>query len=126
MRSKIISGTGAVAGLALAAGTALTIAAPADAASCSASSGHLYCANKANTPIYLNARYENPKGAPEKIVDTLQSSYSYFKCYVRGTSHGGGNNVWYKTYGDKNGRWGYVPALNVYTPKDPYPGVSKC
>ncbi|MEV5891628.1 hypothetical protein [Nonomuraea fuscirosea] len=98
----------------------------ATAAECYASSGNLYCGNAANAPIYASAGYTKPNGNPETVVDRLETTFSYFKCYVSGQRHGGGNNIWYHTYGDQTGRWGYVAAVNVWTSTDPYPGVAHC
>jgi hypothetical protein len=132
---------------ALASGTAIlslaTVAAVSPAASnnsaaarpnppCYARHGHLYCGNKAPTRI-LEAplfRYEVPiQGwVDTPTVDWLDSNPSYFKCYVRGAEHSGGNNVWYYTRGDRMKADGYVPASEVFTPTrhDPFPGVNQC
>ncbi|MFC5828323.1 hypothetical protein [Nonomuraea insulae] len=115
----------AVGGLALI-GTSLLVAGPAQAQAnppCYAKSGHLYCGNKAGVSLWRSARYSEHD---QDVVDTLKSNPSYFQCYVRGQKHGGGNNVWYRTYGDVTGRSGYVAAESVYTSRDPFPGVSHC
>jgi hypothetical protein len=96
------------------------------AASCYASAGHLYCGNQSGAAIYKYATYEMPNGNPTNVVDRLASSFSYFRCWVSGQYHNGGNNIWYYTYGDYYGAWGYVPAVNVWTPTDPFPGVNHC
>ncbi len=122
VKALVVAGTTAV--LAVSAGTT---ASAAPAASCYASGGNLYCGNVANAPIYKIPRWSTPpNGNPTAVVDRLVSTHSYFKCYVRGDDHAGGNNVWYHTYGDNNGAWGYVPANQVYTPTDPFPGVNHC
>jgi hypothetical protein len=117
----MMAGTAAV----LVAGVGTTASA-APAATCHASSGNLYCGNKVNTSIYKHAQYDSGSGNPTPIVDSLHSGFSYFKCYAVGQPHAGGNNIWYYTYGDESGAWGYVPAVNVYTPQDPFPGVRAC
>ena len=120
---RVLMTAGAATALAVSAGTTAT-AAPA--ASCYASGGALYCGNSGNAPIYAHPQWSTPSGNPQAVVDRLVSTFSYFKCYTTGDSHAGGNNVWYYTYGDNNGKWGYVPANLVYTPVDPFPGVTHC
>ncbi|RSN15547.1 hypothetical protein DMB42_01575 [Nonomuraea sp. WAC 01424] len=115
----------AAGGLALI-GASLLVTAPAQAqgnSPCYAKSGHLYCGNEAGVGLWRYPRYSD---ATKDVVDRLKSNPSYFQCYVSGQKHGGGNNIWYKTYGDVNGRTGYVAAKSVYTSKDPFPGVSHC
>ncbi|MFI9589514.1 hypothetical protein [Nonomuraea sp. NPDC052265] len=115
----------AVGGLALA-GTSLLVTTPAQAqgqSSCYAKSGHLYCGNKAGVSLWRSPRYSEHD---QDAVDTLNSNPSYFQCYVSGQKHGGGNNIWYRTYGDVSKRTGYVAAESVYTWKDPFPGVAHC
>ncbi|NUR84671.1 MAG: hypothetical protein HOY71_11355 [Nonomuraea sp.] len=124
---RILGRIGPVAAAAIMA--AAVTAAPATAqstASCYASAGHLYCGNAANAPIYAAPSYTGPGGNPTRVVDHLLTTQSYFKCYVYGAPHGGGNSVWYYTYGDVTHAWGYVAAVNVYTSTDPFPGVSRC
>jgi hypothetical protein len=123
----------AIALLAATAGLVVAVAAPDGARAnppCYASGGHLHCGNTAPTPIYARASYgyEDSQGAfhPTRVVDTLRSNPSYFKCWVRGDQHSGGNNVWYYTNGDDHGSYGYVPAVRVFTNPDPFPGVSQC
>ncbi|MBB6038021.1 hypothetical protein HNR73_005901 [Phytomonospora endophytica] len=89
-------------------------------ASCYSSGGALYCGN--DTPSTL---WSTPKFFSSPI-DTLRSNPSYFRCWVTGSQHGGGNNVWYYTFGDDSGRWGYIAASHVWTSQDPFPGVSHC
>ncbi|MGI5491062.1 hypothetical protein [Microtetraspora malaysiensis] len=115
----------AAGGLALI-GTSLLVTAPAQAQGnppCYAKSGHLYCGNKAGVTLWRSPRYSE---YDQDAVDTLKSNPSYFECYVSGEKHGGGNNIWYRTYGDVSKRTGYVAAESVYTWKDPFPGVSHC
>ncbi|TDD25353.1 hypothetical protein [Nonomuraea diastatica] len=118
-------GPAVVLSLAACAAVSTAVAAPAAAATCYASGGNLYCDN-APAPIYAAPQYSRPNGNPERVVDRLLTTFSYFKCYRTGQQHGGGNNVWYYTYGDQTGSWGYVAAVNVYTSVDPYPGVAHC
>ncbi|NUR93532.1 MAG: hypothetical protein HOY71_56465 [Nonomuraea sp.] len=107
-------------GLGLVAGPAQARANPA----CYANhNGTLQCGNTAPTPIYSTSNSDNPR---IHQVDTLRSNPSWFKCWIRGSRHSGGNNIWYYTYGDDSHRWGYVPAGKVFTPKDPMPGVNHC
>ena len=44
-----------------------------------------------------------------------------------------GNNVWYYTKGDRMapgagaaGNWGFMPAVDVWTSRDPWPGIPRC
>jgi hypothetical protein len=114
-----------VAATATAATAALTLAAPAQAASCYARNGDLYCGNVYNASIKQVPAYDR-NGVPVATVDYLRTTFSYFDCWTRGQRHSGGNDVWYRTYGDVTGRWGYVAAAAVYTPTDPFPGVARC
>jgi hypothetical protein len=123
--AALAAGASTTASAAPAASTA-TAGSTAQAASCYASGGSLYCGNRANASIYLSPRYDTPTGNPVEIVDTLRTTFSYFRCYTIGQAHGGGNSIWYKTYGDDEGKWGYVPAVDVWTPTDPFPGVNFC
>ncbi len=123
-------------GLTVAAGLAGGVLAPAVAnaqtakphavaAGCSVGSDAvLWCGNRGNIPVYRGASFSWP------VSGTLLSTYSFFECYLYGDQHGGGNNIWYYTEGDRaqNGYdgWGYVPAVDVYTPTDPMPGMSLC
>ena len=61
----------------------------------------------------------------------MQSTVSWFTCYSRGDRHSGGNEIWYYTQGDvasdkTHHAWGYMPASNVKTHIDPYPGIPIC
>ncbi len=85
-------------------------------------SGHLHCGNDAPTAIYQRAMY----GTNSPIVDHLRSNPSWFKCYVTGAYTGGGNYIWYYTYGDDTGTWGYVPAVHVWTSNDPPNNMDHC
>ncbi|WP_327088468.1 hypothetical protein OIE66_40155 [Nonomuraea sp. NBC_01738] len=90
--------------------------------------GSLNCGNTAPAKIYSKADWgsPHPEDPPPRVVDTLRSNPSWFKCYVRGDHHSGGNNVWYYTVGDDSNKWGYVPAYSLYTNPDPFPGVRRC
>ncbi|GAA0595642.1 hypothetical protein HPO96_07750 [Kribbella sandramycini] len=123
---RVAATAGAAVALTAAGGLTAT---PASAASCYASGGNLYCGNDYNAGVYKFARFSNPStGNPEGPIDRLHSTHSYFKCWKNGVRHGGGNTVWYYTYGDVSGAWGYVPASQVHTPtgSDPFPGVNIC
>ncbi|WP_018350469.1 hypothetical protein [Longispora albida] len=87
--------------------------------SCYARNGALYCGNNAPATVYREPGFTAG-------VDTLRSSHSYFQCWVYGAKHRGGNTVWYFTYGDDTNRWGYVPASEIHTSQDPFPGVTHC
>ncbi|MCF6476530.1 hypothetical protein FAF44_50605 [Nonomuraea sp. MG754425] len=122
LRTRIAT---AVGGLALI-GTSLLVTTPAQAQGnppCYAKSGHLYCGNTAGAALWRSARYSS---SDKDVVDVLKSNPSYFECYVSGQKHGGGNKIWYRTYGDNAGRTGYLAAESVYTSKDPFPGVRHC
>lgn len=100
---------------------AITIvaAAPADATNppCYANGdGSLSCGNYAPTVVYLGLSLDDWQ------VDTLTSNPSWFSCWDTGEWNGS-NYIWYRTYGDETGRWGWVPATAIYTPMDPFPGV---
>ena len=86
--------------------------------------GRLWCGNRSGAKLYFQPSY----GAPQTgIMDT---TYSWFTCFVHGDPHPGGNDVWYLTKGDEalNGfdGWGYMPAVDVSTDIDPAPGLAAC
>jgi hypothetical protein len=63
----------------------------------------------------------------------MDTSPSWFVCWKRGASHAGGNNVWYYSQGDRSApgqsarhAWGFMPAVNVHTSTDPWPGMAEC
>lgn len=92
------------------------------------SARHLHCGNVYNASVKQVPAYDRG-GVPVPTVDYLRTgttSPSWFQCWVTGQRHSGGNSVWYRTYGDVTGRWGYVAAAAVYTPRDPFPGVAPC
>jgi len=111
---------GAVAGtLMLGAALTVAVAAPVGAAGnppCFVNNdGSLQCGNTAPTPVH-----ERPMFGPNgRTVDTLRSNPSWFSCWTTG-AYNGSNYIWYATYGDNTGEWGYVPATMVFTPNDPY------
>jgi len=55
----------------------------------------------------------------------MNSTSSWFVCYVHGQPHAGGNDIWYYTQGDRvtshpeYHAWGFMPALYVHTVHDP-------
>lgn len=115
---------GIVAGAAVVA-AGLTAAVPAEAGSCYASGGKLYCGNTYDAPIYRLPR-SVAGDKPEPVIDRLRTTFSYFNCWTEGQWHSGGNNIWYLTVGDVTHSTGYIAARWVYTPTDPFPGVRPC
>jgi len=122
------------------AGQLLVSATPAAAGSCSSQGGQnvtdpntgwhwstkWWCGNRGGASLYRDASYDTRTA----IMDT---TWSWFVCYRRGVTHAGGNNVWYYTVGDRavagqEGRrqWGYMPAVDVWTSTDPWPGMPAC
>ncbi|GAA1586018.1 hypothetical protein GCM10009678_80750 [Actinomadura kijaniata] len=101
-------------------------AAPADTADKAARTCHvrpdgkLFCENKRDANLF-----EHPNST-SRVVDTLKTSPSVFACYRRGEWHHGGNDVWYYTNGDVTKRWGYIPAVHLYTTTDPPAGMRAC
>lgn len=115
-------------------------ATPARAGSCSSQGGQSvtdpntgwhwttkwYCGNRGGAYMYKDASYTTKTA----IMD---STWSWFVCYRRGVTHAGGNNVWYYSLGDRtvagqeaNHAWGYMPAVDVWTSTDPWPGMPAC
>jgi hypothetical protein len=113
----------------------LTLASPVDAAVCTRrtgvhhddSDGGIYkrvwtedsvCGNDAGAPIYAG-----PSRTTQIAV--MDTTSSWFVCYVEGAQHEGGNNIWYYTQGDRVvsnpefNRWGFMPAVHVHTTNDP-------
>ncbi|XKK39029.1 hypothetical protein HFP72_32185 [Nocardiopsis sp. ARC36] len=89
-------------------------------AACYTANTDLYCDNRAPSNLYQHRR------TTSAVVDVLETSFSWFQCWGRGDSHAGGNNVWYWTQGDRNGRFGNIPAVNVFTTVDPPAGINQC
>lgn len=120
---------------AIAAGAAVWVLAgarppPAQAnPACYANNGHLYCGNEAPTGIYERPAFgheDSAGGFHSTTVDTLTSNPSYFECWVHGEPHPGNNDIWYYTQGDVTHRYGYVPAVKLFTRTDPFPDVNEC
>lgn len=84
----------------------------------------LYCTNDAKAPILDSA---HKTGAP---VDALETTYSWFDCWVTGDANAKGNDIWYHTVGDDHGAAGYVSADHVRTDSaydtGPKTGLDKC
>lgn len=124
-----------VVGVTVAAGPA----APAEAGSCTSRPsathtdwlgtvyrGDWVCGNASPATVYAGPDYGY-------VVGWLDSRRSWFVCWKIGALHGGGNRVWYRTQGDRVQTgweslrgWGYVPAVNVLTSTDPWPGMRAC
>jgi hypothetical protein len=88
------------------------------------SDGRLWCGNHAPRALYLTP--DDRSG----INGQLQSTFSYFICWKKGQTHGGGNNTWYYTDADWGGP-GYIAAEHVFTPSwfDSFPkayGLREC
>lgn len=88
--------------------------------------GAFNCHNGAGAPLYAD-----PNKAT--VVGWMDTTTSWFVCYARGAVHGGNNDVWYYTRGDRaaSGQsarkgWGYMPAQHLTTQVDPYPGIPEC
>lgn len=116
------------AGSALIAGTLVLGAPAAHADNCSGGSSGMNCGNYAPTALLNHSCYEPSPSCGTRVfqVDTLRTTYSWFKCYVHGEKHSGGNDVWYYTNGDDSGNYGYIPASRVFTNVDPAPGLPHC
>jgi hypothetical protein len=105
--------TGAVVGAAVLAFSALVVgASPASAASCGVRSGTLWCTNRAPVAMQDKPSWSMPQSWQ---VNTLRSSYSWFKCWSTGEIHPGHDYTWYYTLGDDNGNWGWVPGSDLDT-----------
>jgi hypothetical protein len=83
------------------------------------SDGKLYCANTAHSAMHKSSTAEST------VVNHLETTNSWFKCWGTGELHAGGNHTWYYTLGDDNGNWGWVPAVDLSTPSsfDANPGA---
>jgi hypothetical protein len=136
---KIRAGIAAfMVAMALATGAQLAAPAPADAGSCRPdhkpkadnrgnrwSTGWV-CGNRRGAALFSGPDYVFK-------VSTMLSNPSWFVCYLRDVWHAGGNNVWYYTKGDRMapgagaaGNWGFMPAVDVWTSRDPWPGIPRC
>ncbi|MFC3981699.1 hypothetical protein [Streptosporangium jomthongense] len=77
------------------------------------------CGNQTGAPVHATPDSSSPQVG---VMDTAQS---WFLCWTRGQQHGGGNNVWYYTQGDRvvsnpeRHGYGFVPALYLNTSLDP-------
>ncbi|KUN25066.1 hypothetical protein AQJ23_16970 [Streptomyces antibioticus] len=108
----------------LATGVGPATAAPASKQSAVAecgvrSDGKLWCGNRVGARGYQHRSYASG------IRGQLNTSFSWFACWGYGDTHAGGNDIWYWTQLD-NGQWGNVPAVDVYTPTDPWGGLRMC
>lgn len=123
----------------------VTTAGPARAASCTKQtasvrdpntgwtwSSRFVCPNKVGAALYGDTYAWNNAAAMTK-TGIMKTSPSWFVCYRRGATHSGGNNVWYYTQGDQSvapwqprAAWGYMPAADVSTSTDPWPGMPQC
>lgn len=92
---------------------------PTTQAVCYSSSGKLFCDHKWGATSYAERSYDSP------VRDHLYRYHSTFECWGYGKWHEGGNNIWYWVKGTA-GNWGNVPAINVMTSYDPFPGVNEC
>ncbi|MFT3764458.1 MAG: DUF1906 domain-containing protein [Minicystis sp.] len=74
------------------------------------SDGKLHCVNTAHAAMY------KATNDASGVVNHLETTNSWFKCWGTGQKHAGGNTTWYYTLGDDNAKWGWVPAVNLSTP----------
>jgi hypothetical protein len=74
------------------------------------SDGKLHCVNSAHAAMYKSTNFSSG------VVNHLETTNSWFKCWGTGALHAGGNHTWYYTLGDDNGNWGWVPAVDLDTP----------
>ncbi|MFC5826337.1 hypothetical protein [Nonomuraea insulae] len=94
------------------AGTDVAWAAPP----CWNKGGKWWCDNRAPVPVF---------GNDGRVVDTLRTSQSIFKCRAERHAHGGGGphpNRWEYTQGDDHGAWGWVKDSDIYSETNPLPG----
>ncbi len=87
--------------------------------------GRLYCGNRYHATAYWDPNYSADNDG------TLETTYSWFTCWQHGQPHPGGNDIWYWTQVDNkvnHDGWGFVPAVDVFTPTgtDPAPGLAQC
>ncbi|MCG5215421.1 hypothetical protein [Streptosporangium sp. KLBMP 9127] len=101
-----------MAGAAVVAGVLTPASAAQAQAGCGVSNGVLRCGNEGNAELRSKPSTTLP---PSKVVDNLWTTYSWFTCWSEGQYHKGDNTTWYKTQGDRNGRWGWVAAGYVFT-----------
>ncbi|MFJ7984324.1 hypothetical protein [Streptomyces sp. NPDC096351] len=87
------------------------------------------CGNRAGAPLRACGSF-----IPAcSVIGWLDTSPSWFVCWASGPPHSGGNNIWYYTMGDRvapggerNHGWGFIPAVDVWTSTDPWPGMTEC
>src|SRR5262249_32108337 len=89
-----------------------------------------YCDNTTGATLWSDTTSTAPGALAAGFMDTGRS---WFGCYRRGDMHAGNNDVWYYTQGDRTApmteyrqAWGYMPAVNLATTTDPYPGIPEC
>src|SRR6185295_2293109 len=71
---------------------------PSPSSSCGVQSDKLlHCNNQAHSTMYAQPTFNSA------VVDHLESTNSWFKCWGTGDKHSGGNTTWYYTQGDDNG-----------------------
>jgi hypothetical protein len=136
---KVLTALVGAAALLVGFGSAANAAAPAKArgaavvqaqaksgtqADCSVhSDGRLYCGNRYGAILYWDPWYSAER------TGKMLTTYSWFVCWQYGDYHAGGNNVWYWTQGDvaySHSGWGFMAAVDVWTPVDPAPGLPQC
>jgi Putative serine esterase (DUF676) len=126
--------------LALSLGIPVLLAPPAAAGSCTQQTGvsvtdpntgwhwttRWYCGNRGGATMYGDANRYTPTAY-------MDSTYSWFVCWRYGAKHEGGNHIWYYSLGDRSAagqsgryKWGYMPAVDVWTSTDPWPGMAQC
>ncbi|MFC9793200.1 hypothetical protein [Streptomyces sp. NPDC057695] len=87
------------------------------------------CGNRTGAPLRACGSFIPACG----VIGWLDTSPSWFVCWASGPPHSGGNNIWYYTMGDRiapggerNHGWGFIPAVDVWTSTDPWPGMTEC
>ena len=128
--TRRVAAVAVLAAVSVTAGAGVASAGNAGSGSCNASKGTLWCGNEGRAALYRSPGFGTPD-KPMPTVDRLYTTYSWFSCWTTGDRHSGGNTTWYRTKGDVNGRWGFVPASNLYTyasfDKDKTkPGLERC
>ncbi|GAA2006978.1 hypothetical protein GCM10009799_38120 [Nocardiopsis rhodophaea] len=121
-KAAVLAAAVFAAGLALTSAPAASAetASPAQKAFCGVKSdGKLWCGNRYRAKAYAHRSYSSA------VRGELRTTYSWFACWGPGDHHSGGNNIWYWTKTDTGG-WGNVPAVDIYTPRDPAPGLRQC
>jgi hypothetical protein len=83
---------------------------------CPTMAGHVYLGANAST-----------------VVGWLDASWTALVCYRHGSTHAGGNDVWYYAQGDRAApgyedrvMWGFLPADHAVTTRDPEPALPAC